>query len=80
MTPDTATGQTKLAAEITDKRGYAARWKFSTRKIDHLLAQGMPHCKIGLRRVRIIVSEADAWMKDKFATRRLGPVKRQEGT
>lgn len=72
-TPDTATGQTKLAADIADKRSYGQRWGFSPRHIDNLLAQGLPHLKIGERRVRIIVAEADAWMKDRFATQRRGP-------
>lgn len=71
-TSDAATG-TKLAAEITDKRGFGQRWRFSLRHLDNLLAQGMPHLKIGLRRVRIEVAEADAWMRERFATRRLGP-------
>lgn len=76
--PNAATG-TKLAAdEITDKRGFAARWKFSARHTDNLLAQGLPHLKIGQRRVRIVVSEADTWMKERFGTRRLGPV--QQGS
>lgn len=71
-TPDTATGQ-KMADDITDKSGYAARWRFSPRHIDNLLAQGLPHLAIGRRRVRIIITEADAWMKEKFGTRRRGP-------
>ena len=71
-TPDASTG-TKLAADIADKRGYGQRWGFSPRHVDNLLAQGLPHLKIGTRRVRIFVSEADAWMKDRFATQRRGP-------
>ena len=67
--PDAATG-TNPADTITDKRGYAARWHFSVRKIDDLLAAGLPHCKIGQRRVRIMVAEADAWMREQFQTQR----------
>jgi len=70
--PDAATG-TKLAAEITDKRGYGLRWGFSIRHIDNLLAQGCPHLKIGKRRVRILVPEADDWMRQRFGTQRRGP-------
>jgi hypothetical protein len=73
-TPEVATG-TKLAAEITDKRGYAARWGFSIRHIDNLLAQGCPHLKIGKRRVRLVVTEADEWMKRTFATQRRRPAR-----
>lgn len=62
----------KLATEITDKRGFAARWKFSTRHVDNFIAQGLPHLAVGKRRVRIVVAEADAWMKARFAARRRG--------
>jgi len=44
------------------------------RHIDNLLAQGMPHLKCGPRRVRLVTAEADAWMKERFGTRRLGSV------
>jgi hypothetical protein len=67
--PESATGNTKLA-EITDKRGYAARWQASLRWVDGLLAQGLPHLKIGARRVRILIPEADAWMQENFRTQR----------
>jgi hypothetical protein len=77
-TSDAATGR-KFATDITDKRGYAARWSFSTRYIDHLLCQGMPHLKIGWRRVRIDIAEADLWMKERFGTQRRG-VARRTGT
>lgn len=73
--PVTAPGQTNAADNtnnIVDKRGYAARWKFSVRHIDNLLAQGLPHCRVGNRRVRILVDEADAWMKSRFGTQRHG--------
>ena len=73
-TPDTATGNT-TADTITDKKGYAQRWSFSVRKIDNLLAQGLPHLAIGKRRVRICVGEADAWMREQFRTQRRDAVK-----
>ncbi len=75
LTPDAATGSEKLATNITDKRGYAARWQGSVRWIDGLLAQGLPHCKIGPRRVRILIPEADAWMHAQFHTQRRGAAK-----
>lgn len=69
-----------LAADGTtvfDKRGYAGRWRLSPRKIDALLAAGLPHLKIGTRRVRILGPEADAWMHQQFHTQRRGGPKRQ---
>lgn len=68
--PDAATGEMKLATPFTDKRGYAQHWQGSTRWIDGLLAQGLPHLKIGKRRVRICIAEADAWMKSQFSVQR----------
>jgi hypothetical protein len=62
------------AANITDKRGYAQRWKFSSRHVDNLLARGLPHLKIGKRRVRILIEEADAWMRQTYGTQRCRPV------
>jgi len=70
--PEFAAGSLKTAEQITDKRGFATRWKFSIRHVDNLLAQGLPHLKIGKRRVRIITDEADAWMKERFFCRRIG--------
>lgn len=81
---ETATGDPKLAAlatdgqPISDKRGYGARWSFSVRMIDHLIADGLPHLKIGARRVRIEVAEADEWMRERYGTRRRGPVKGEQ--
>lgn len=68
--PDFTKPPTPPAEIITDKRGFAARWSFSVRHVDNLLAQGLPHLAIGKRRVRIVVAEADSWMRDRFHTRR----------
>jgi predicted DNA-binding transcriptional regulator AlpA len=74
--PEAATGQPQLAASpYVDKRGFAARWQFSTRKVDSLLAAGMPHLKIGSRRIRIVTSEADAWMQSQFRVQRRAPAR-----
>lgn len=77
--PDAATSETKLAAttgttsDITDKRGYAARWHFSVRTIDNMIAKGLPHLAVGSRRVRILIPEADAWMRQEFGQQRRRP-------
>jgi hypothetical protein len=55
---------------ISDKRGFGRRWGFSARTIDNLIAQGLPHWKVGKRRVRIIVAEGDAWMRQRFGVQR----------
>jgi hypothetical protein len=69
--PENATGnQTSLASPFTDKRGYAGRWQGSTRWVDDLIARGMPHLKIGSRRVRICIADADAWMRTQFYVQR----------
>jgi hypothetical protein len=68
-TPDAATSN-RLGQGITDKKGYAHRWGFSPRHIDNLIAMGLPHLKIGPRRVRIIIEEGDSWMRSRFAMQR----------
>ena len=72
---ETATDTTKLAGDITDKKGFGQRWGFSTRHVDNLIAIGLPHLKIGKRRVRIFIHEGDAWMRQKFSTQRRGPAR-----
>ena len=57
-------------APVTDKRGYAERWGFSLRTVDNLLAKGLPHLKIGARRVRIEIAAADQWMRQTFGVQR----------
>ena len=70
-TPDTATGNPKA---VTDKKGYGQRWLFSARHVDNLIAAGLPHLKVGKRRVRIVIAHADTWMIEKYGTQRLrGP-------
>lgn len=78
--PESVTGDMKLTereAHILDKKSYAERWSFSVRTIDNLLRAGMPHLRVGERRVRIIVAEADAWMRQRFGTERRGALLRQ---
>lgn len=53
------------------KSELAKLYSLSTRTIDNFLAQGLPHLAIGARRVRIEASQAHAWMRAKFGTRRL---------
>ena len=73
QSPEHATGnQSSLASPYTDKRGFAQRWQGSTRWVDDLLARGLPHLKIGKRRVRLCIPEADAWMQEQFRTQRRG--------
>lgn len=76
--PQVAGGNGQSAAIIiTDKKGFAARWMFSVRKVDDLIASGLPHLKCGPRRVRIDVPEADAWMHEKFSVQRRGKLAAQ---
>lgn len=70
-TPEVAAGPTK-SADILDKRSYGQRWGFSIRKVDSLIADGLPHLKVGARRVRIFANEADSWMRQQFGVQRRG--------
>jgi len=73
MNQDRCPTEAAMAGPITDKRGFAARWLFSLRYCDTLLSQGLPHFKVGQRRVRINIADGDAWMNDRFGTRRRRP-------
>jgi hypothetical protein len=66
-------GAPSATTNITDKRGYAQRWQFSPRHVDNLIARGLPHLKIGKRRVRILIDEADSWMRETYGTQCLKP-------
>jgi len=72
-------GGTEAAGEFLDKRALAARWRLCPRSISNLLAMGLPHLKIGTRRVRFVVSECDKWLIDTFHVQRLGPGKPEAG-
>lgn len=65
-------------APITDKKGFGRRWLFSQRHVDFLLSQGLPHLKVGKRRVRIVVEEGDRWMVEKYGLQRRGPLHAKE--
>jgi hypothetical protein len=56
--------------EIVDKAGFARRWSVSTRTVENWLRLGLPHMKLGSRRVRIVIREADAWLREQFYTQR----------
>ena len=72
-TPQVA-GGIEQSAQITDKRGYGSRWQSSVRTVDNWLKAGLPHLKIGARRVRIDIPEADQWMRDRFSVQRRAKV------
>ena len=74
QSPHATGGNDVSGATICDKRAYASRWQSSVRTVDGWLAQGLPHLKIGSRRVRINVVEADQWMHSKFSAQRRGKV------
>ncbi len=73
---DAATGVSNLADEIVDKKGFGQHWRHSVRSVDNWLEMGLPHFKIGKRRVRISVREADAWMRQRFGQERHGRVRK----
>jgi len=75
--PDTATG-TKLAANedspFGDKLAVARlAGGFSKRWVDLQMARGMPHMRIGRRRVRFDLTEVREWLREKYRVQRRGP-------
>jgi excisionase family DNA binding protein len=49
-----------------DKNDVAAMLQLSKRTVDTLLSKGMPHLRIGARRVRFDMDEVQKWLKEKF--------------
>lgn len=77
--PEPATGD-KLAINETlprfaDKRAVAAMLGLSVRSVDNYLGDGMPHLKLGARRVRFDLEEVRRWLKERFGTQRRNPAK-----
>jgi len=73
FTPETATGQKSAVINnaLGDKRavGHLAGG-FSTRWVDDQLRRGMPHLKIGPRRVRFDLEEVREWLKTRYGQQR----------
>ena len=75
--PDSATGN-RLAETpaLGDKRDVGVlAGGLSTRWVDLQLQQGMPHLKLGKRRVRFDLNEVRQWLKDRYAQQRRGPAR-----
>lgn len=78
--PEAIAGETKAGGDywsnlrcLGDKRAVAGMVGMSHRWVDQQLTKGMPHLKVGNRRVRFDLDEVRAWLKDKYGTRRRGP-------
>ena len=50
----------------TDKKGYGEHLGFCERTVTNLIGKGLPCLKVGARRIRIEVAEADRWMQRTF--------------
>ena len=51
---------------------FAERWGISTRTVENLLRDGLPHVAIGNKCVRICFTEADEWLNRRYSTIRHG--------
>jgi hypothetical protein len=74
--PDTTTDEPKLAEhdslKLGTKRDVASMFQLSPRTIDGLMAAGMPHCKLGLRRCRFDLPAVRQWFIDQYGVQRIG--------
>ena len=57
---------------LADKRAIARFANLSPRTIDNLMAEGLPHLKIGRRRVRFDLTEVSIWLRQKYGVARIG--------
>ena len=78
-TPDAVTGENKLVANTSalgDKLAVGAMaGGFSKRWVDLQMANGMPHLKLGRRRVRFDLAEVREWLRQKYHVQRRGPAR-----
>ena len=63
---------TSAPAPFGDKGDVAALLKCCRRSVDLYLSRGLPHLKLGKRRVRFDLDEVREWAKREFGTRRNG--------
>jgi hypothetical protein len=70
--PETVTGGEKLAAQLLDKNDLARLLKLSPRSISNWMERGMPHLRLGERRVRFIQEDTLAWLKANYSCSRIG--------
>ena len=66
--PDAPTGNLKFRS----KRDVSAMVGCCVRTVDSLMQQGMPHLKLGRRKVRFDLGEVADWLKRTYGTQRLG--------
>jgi hypothetical protein len=52
----------------------------SIRWVDGQLAKGMPHLKLGLRRVRFDLEEVRQWLKETYGQQRRGRIRKAART
>ena len=61
-----------LQAGKGTKKMFADRWGISTRTVENMLREGLPHIAIGNKCVRLDLIEADEWLTRRHATIRFG--------
>jgi len=66
------TSETPTEFKFGDKFAVAEMLDLCPRSVDNLMAQGMPHLRIGTRRVRFDMAEVRAWAKRHYGVSRMG--------
>jgi predicted DNA-binding transcriptional regulator AlpA len=76
VSPYIASGHTGTATapqeRLWRKSDVAAYVGLAPRTIDNMLASGLPHMKLGARRLRFDPEEVKAWFRHQFRTARMG--------
>lgn len=75
MKPEATPGEALAANCFADKKAVAALAGLkSTRWVELQMAAGMPHLKLGPRRVRFDLPEVRAWLTEKYHQQHIGRV------
>ena len=70
---NTITTETPTVQKFGTKTDVAALLVCCKRSVDLYMAKGMPHLKLGARKVRFDLDEVRQWAKAEFGVRRIGP-------
>ena len=69
--PEVAEGS-QMSAALLDKRDLARLLKLSPRSISNWMDKGLPHLRLGERRVRFVTPDVMQWFQENCACQRIG--------
>jgi predicted DNA-binding transcriptional regulator AlpA len=76
--PETDAGD--VTAGLLDKRDLARLLKLSPRSISNWMDKGLPHLRLGERRVRFVAPDVMKWFQENCGCQRIGKLNGNQAT